>query len=79
VKAEAQPAPRRSANYLGDQRHVLHTGVASWVGPDRRGVLWRPCHAEYNADSDRTTVIFKPVPQDELDELTQRVKKVTEC
>lgn len=62
--AEAEPAPRRRAHYPGDQRSIM--GEMQWLGPDRRGFLWRPCHAEYDAGTDQTLVIFAPVSDWEI-------------
>ena len=63
---EREPLPRRAATYPGDQRHVLDQGYASLVGPDKRGILWIPCHAEYREDSDTTHVRYRPVAEYEL-------------
>ena len=63
---EREPIPRRTATYPGDQRHVLNQGYAGLVGPDQRGILWLPCHAEYRADSDTTHVRYRPVAEHEL-------------
>lgn len=62
---EREPAPRRQATYPGDHRHLL--GDGQWLGPDRRGILWRPCHADYNLAKNQTVVIFAPVAPHEVD------------
>lgn len=56
---EREPAPRRRAHYAGDKRSVMDE--LQWLGPDRRGIMWRPCHVNYNTETDRSEVIFAPV------------------
>lgn len=65
--AEREPAPRRRANYAGDKRHIVGGDEQHWLGPDRRGILWRPCHADYDEPHDRTQVIFAPVSPTAVD------------
>lgn len=57
--AEREPAPRRRAHYPGDKRAVMDE--LQWLGPDRRGIMWRPCHVNYDTETDRSEVIFAPV------------------
>jgi hypothetical protein len=67
VVVEREPAPRRRATYHGDQRNIVDGDEQQWLGPDRRGIMWRPCHADYNDQADRTVVIFAPVSPTEID------------
>lgn len=72
---EREPAPRRRANYPGDKRPIM--GELQWLGPDRRGIMWRPCHVNYNPELDRSEVIFAPVaPHDvaKVPGLTERIQ-----
>ncbi|AER47621.1 hypothetical protein DS6A_67 [Mycobacterium phage DS6A] len=64
--AEREPAPRRRLHYNDDRvEHIM--GRRQWIGPCRRGMLWRPTHAEYDLETDRTTVVFAPVAPHEID------------
>lgn len=66
---EREPAPRRQATYKGDQQHMVTGGRQHWLGPDRRGILWRPTHAEYDAQTVSTRVVFAPVAPYEVDQI----------
>lgn len=79
IVEEREPAPRRKATYRGDKRHVMEGGQESWVGPDRRGILWRPCHTDYDAEKDSTVVIFAPISPHEIKQvpgLTERLQQL---
>lgn len=69
--AEREPAPRRGVWYNGD---VTATFAESkhYLGPDRRGIVWTPCHCEYDVSVGKTRVIFRPVSKEELGEVYQR-------
>jgi hypothetical protein len=69
--SEREPAPRRIGNYKGDHRHVLDQGYAALMGPDMRGIAWLPCHVDYDADIDRSRVIYRPVAEYELKKAMQ--------
>lgn len=55
---------RRRAVYDGDAREVANT--PQLLGPCSRGIFWRPVSAAYDSENDNTTVIFAPVPRDEV-------------
>ncbi|OBJ24621.1 hypothetical protein [Mycobacterium sp. 1245801.1] len=78
--AEREPAPRRRANYRGDKRSVMDE--LQWLGPDRRGIMWRPCHVNYNDETDYSEVIFAPVaPHDvaKVPGLAQRIQFIQQA
>jgi hypothetical protein len=62
---EREPARRRRATYPGDKRHLMIE--LQWLGPDRRGIMWRPTHVNYDTETDRSEVIFAPVAPHEVD------------
>ncbi|DAZ90300.1 hypothetical protein [Mycobacteroides abscessus] len=55
---------RRRAVYDGDAREVA--GSKQLLGPCNRGIFWRPVNAIYDSENDKTTVVFAPVPRDEV-------------
>ncbi|DAZ90201.1 hypothetical protein [Mycobacteroides abscessus] len=55
---------RRRAVYDGDAREVANT--PQLLGPCSRGIFWRPVSAAYDSENDSTTVVFAPVPRDEV-------------
>ncbi|DAZ90101.1 Uncharacterised protein [Mycobacteroides abscessus subsp. bolletii] len=55
---------RRHAVYDGDAREVANT--PQLLGPCSRGIFWRPVSAAYDSENDNTTVVFAPVPRDEV-------------
>ena len=57
--------PVRRARYTGDRSDT----VGQVVGPDRRGIYWRGTHAEYDADSDTTEVVFRPMPAADMERI----------
>ena len=70
---EREPAIRRSANYRGDRRYILEEeGYSQLVGPDKRGIVWLPCHVEYDEESDSSHVIFRPVSEHEIKEAIEK-------
>lgn len=80
--AQREPAPRRRANYPGDKRHLMEAGQLQWLGPDRRGIMWRPCHVNFDTESDRSEVIFAPVaPHDvaRVPGLTEKIRLVQQA
>lgn len=73
---EREPAPRKRAHYPGDQRHVMNQ--LAWLGPDTRGIMWRPCHADYNPETGRTEIIFAPVASHEVDQIPGLRERIRE-
>lgn len=67
MNAEQDLSPVRFATYCGDRTGDVDRGT--WLGPDRRGIIWRTTHAEYDADTDTTRVVFRPVADYELDQV----------
>lgn len=78
--SEREPAPRRRAHYAGDKRSVMDD--LQWLGPDRRGIMWRPCHVNYDLELDRSEVIFAPVaPHDvaKVPGLAERIRFIQQA
>ncbi|WP_301119883.1 hypothetical protein [Mycolicibacterium fortuitum] len=59
----ARRAPVREATYKGDRTAMF----GQIVGPDRRGIFWRATDAVHNAETDRTRVVFRPVPKADIE------------
>lgn len=72
--AEREPAPRRRAHYAGDKRSVMDD--LQWLGPDRRGIMWRPCHVNYDTENDRSEVIFAPVAPHDVAKVPGLAEKI---
>lgn len=49
-------------HYPGDHSDIDTTQT---MGPDLFGAFYRPVAAEYDAELDRTTVTFRPIPRSE--------------
>lgn len=64
---KGEPAPRRSITYAGDQTDIMQS--EKWIGPCRRGIMWRATHAEYDDEADRTRVVLAPVADYEIDQV----------
>lgn len=58
---------RRRATYPGDLRHLTDPDdYRNIVGPDMRGIVWKPCHVDYDHNLDNSIVIFRPLTDEEL-------------
>lgn len=75
MTAERDPIPRRAATYQGDQRDVLDNGYASLVGPDTRGIVWLPCHVDYDPGTNRSRIIYRPIADHELETVMKGTKQ----
>jgi hypothetical protein len=51
------------ATYPGDCTPI---NESTYVGPDRFQAFYRPVSATHDAEADRTTIQYKPVPMSEM-------------
>ena len=82
VVDEREPAPRRQITYPGNREHMQANPDQHWLGPDRRGILWKPVYASYDPDTGKTLVRFRPIADHEVNRvpgLRQRVDMVKQA
>lgn len=68
-----------TAHYPGD---VTDFELDAYVGADTAGAFYRPISATYDAETDRTTIQYKPIPpadmpryaEDKMEQMHERVR-----
>lgn len=74
--AEREPAPSQIVTYPGDKRHLMTDEPRQMMGPDRRGFMWRPTHVEYDAGTDQSKVVMRPIPMHALAQMPEVVAQL---
>lgn len=69
--AEREPALSRIVAYPGDKRHLMTDEPRQMFGPDRLGRMWRVTHVDYDAGTDKSRAVMRPIPMHVLAQMPE--------